>query len=401
MPETAEPDSGAAEPVEPDRRKPMMRRIVVVLAPALIYLSIRQLGLLFASWLARENKTPLGDALTSWDGQWFLGIAAGGYDHAPASLADAYGNRLPETPLAFFPGYPMLVRGLASIDGPNGLFSLVTSAFVITIAFGIVAAYGLARLGASIRGGSQYTGWILVALFAASPMAIVLSMTYSEAMFCAFAVWALVGVVERKWWLAGLCCGLAGFVRPTGIALLFAVGLAVAVALIKRRESWRPLLAGLIAPVGLVAYLGWVASRTGRWDGWFALQQRGWDSGFDGGAATWKFSIEALTTGRSVLEVATVGVIVSALVLLLIGFRMRLEWPLLAYAIGVLVMDLGANGLMNSKARLLLPAFTLLIPIAVALAKRRPTTVLGVLAAAAVTSAWIGAYAITSWGYAI
>jgi hypothetical protein len=50
---------------------------------------------------------------------------------------------------------------------------------------------------------------------------------------------------------------------------------------------------------------------------------------------------------------------------------------------------------------LLVPAFTLLIPVAIALAKRRTSTMIIVLCATAVGSAWIGAYSITSWGFAI
>jgi hypothetical protein len=56
---------------------------------------------------------------------------------------------------------------------------------------------------------------------------------------------------------------------------------------------------------------------------------------------------------------------------------------------------------MNSKARLLLPAFTLLIPIAIGLARRRTSTFVVTLSALAVASSWFGAYALTSWGYAI
>jgi hypothetical protein len=64
-------------------------------------------------------------------------------------------------------------------------------------------------------------------------------------------------------------------------------------------------------------------------------------------------------------------------------------------------MDVGSNGLMNSKIRLLLPAFTLLLPIALGLARRRPGTTTSVLVAAVAASAWFGAYALTGWPYAI
>jgi len=377
-----------------------VRRVGSLLAPALIFLGIREVGLLVLTWMAAVTDKSVSDALRSWDGQWFLAIAGGGYQGVPQELVDAFGQRSAETPLAFFPGYPMIVRWLAAVDGGGGI-GLVTASLTVTIVSGVACAYALARLGAHIRGGSRRTGLILVALFAATPMSIVLSMAYSEAMFCALAAWSLVGVLERKWILAGVCCSLAGLVRSTGAALVLTVGIAVVIAIVRRRDGWRPWVGGVIAPLGLLGYLAWVGSQTGEWDGWFALQERGWGTGFDGGTATVKFSLEALADARSVLEVATVGLIVVGLALLVIGIVRRVEWPLMAYAAAVLAMDLLANGLMNSKARLMLPAFTLLIPVALALAKRRPSTAVLTLCALAVAASWFGAYSITSWGYAI
>lgn len=377
-----------------------MRRVGALLAPALIFLGIRELGLLVLTWMASRNNHSVSEALRSWDGQWFLAIADGGYTGVPAGLVDAFGQRSAETPLAFFPGYPTIVRWFAAVDGSGGI-GLVTSALTVTIVSGVVCSYGLARMGRHIRGGSTHTGLILVALFAATPMSIVLSMAYSEAMFCALAVWALVGVLERRWILAGVCCTLAGLVRSTGAALVLAVCLAAVVAIVTHRASWRTWIGGLLAPVGLFGYLAWVGTQTGEWDGWFKLQERGWGTGFDGGAATLRFSLDALADARSVLEVTTVALIVVALILLVIMIVRRVEWPLVVYAAGVLAMDLASNGLMNSKARLMMPAFTLLIPIAVALARRRPATIVVTLCGLAVASSWFGAYALTSWGYAI
>jgi hypothetical protein len=392
---TAEP---GAQPPAPPRWT--LRRVGRLLAPALIFLGIREFGLLVLTWMAAATDRSVTEALRSWDGQWFLAIAEGGYERVPAGLVDAFGQRSAETPLAFFPGYPTVVRWFAALDGDGGM-GLVTASFTVTIVSGVACAYALARLGTHIRGGSRRTGLILVALFAATPMSIVLSMAYSEAMFCALAAWSLVGVLEKRWLLAGVCCAAAGLVRSTGAALLLAVGLAVIIAIVQRRDGWRPWVGGLIAPVGLIAYLGWVGTRTGEWDGWFKLQERGWGTGFDGGAATVRFSLEALADARSVLEVTTVGLIVVALVLLVIAVVRKVEWPLVVYAAAVLAMDLCANGLMNSKARLMLPAFTLLIPVALALAKRKPSTAVLTLCALAVAGSWFGAYSITSWGYAI
>jgi hypothetical protein len=372
-------------------------------APALIYLFVRQVGVYvlqlvvdYQNELHGSTMTAMGE-LRSWDGEWFLGIAAGGYDDVPSRLADAAGRRTAETPLAFFPGYPALVRW---VDGLPGV-SVEGAGFAVSVISGLFCAYALFVLGRTVRNGSTAAGLVLVTLFAASPMAVVLSMTYSEATFCAFAAWALVGVVRKRWILAGVCCSAAGLVRPTAAALIAAVVLAAVVAVLADRRDWRAWAGGLVAPLGLLGYLGWVSLRTGDLAGWFGVQQRGWNSKFDGGAATLKFAFEHLGNPRSELETGTVWLLIVAIVLVCYAFQRRLEWPLIVYGIGVLVMDLGSNGLMNSKARLLLPAFTLLIPLALVLARRRLSTVLTVLGLVTLFSAWFGAYSLAVWQYAI
>jgi hypothetical protein len=64
-------------------------------------------------------------------------------------------------------------------------------------------------------------------------------------------------------------------------------------------------------------------------------------------------------------------------------------------------MDVGSNGMMASKARLLLPAFVLLVPIAIGLAKRQTATMVLTLTSLVVVTSWFGAYAVTVWSYAI
>jgi hypothetical protein len=385
------------QPAREARRVPRVDRRAVLtrLAPAVVFLSVRAVGVAVLALMVDGNPTRLAGELRSWDGEWLLGVAGGGYDAVPGGLVDAFGGRTAETPLAFFPGYPAMVSAVRFVTSLN----LFGAGLVVSLIAGIFAAYGLARLGELVPGGSRRVGLLLVGLWAAAPMGIVLSMTYSEGLFCAFAVWALVRVLQREWLLAGLACAIAGLVRPTAAALVLAVALAVVVALVRRQDGWRPWVGGLLAPAGLLGYLAFVAANAD--GGWFGVQQRGWDSRFDGGAATTTFSLEVLASGRSVLEVTTVLVLIGGVVLLFVGIAQRLPVPLLVYGAAVLAMDLGSNGLMNSKARLLLPAFTLLLPVAIGLARRRPGTAWAVLAAATIASAWFGAYALTGWPYAI
>ena len=391
----------------------LIASLVVRTAPAWVFLWVRAIGVLVLRWQAAIDDTTLSALLSKWDGLWMLGIALGGYDNVAPGLQDAFGHRYAETPLAFFPGYPVAVGTFRFLTGTPTLIAGLT----VSLVAGVVMAFGLARLGELVPGGSRRVGLALVALVAAAPMGIVWSMTYSEGLFCAAAVWALVAVLRREWVLAGVCTALAGTVRPTGAALLLAVGGALLLVALRRYEGgrgdgWRPWVGGVIAPLGMLGYLAYVRLHAAAGDGghgpvggWFGVQQRGWNSHFDAGSATVKFTREVLASGRSVLEVGTVFVLAGAIVLLVVSARQAvagaLPWPLVVYSAGVLVMDLGSNGLMNSKARLLLPAVTLLVPVAVALGRRRPATTVSVLLAAALLSAWFGGYALTGWSYAI
>jgi len=390
-----------------DVRARRIRRTALALAPGVLYLAVREFGVLVLWLTGRVADLDLVTTLTTWDGQWYLGLAAGGYANAPADLLDAYGAQSAETPLAFFPGYPTVVRWVGQVPG----LTLVDSALLVSTVFGILAAYALVRLGRIVRGGSDRAGYVLVALFAASPMGVVLSMAYSESMFCALAAWTLVFLLERRWLWAGACCALAGLVRPTAAALVLAVAVAALVYVYRARGNVRTrtcaIVGVLVAPTGLLGYLSWAgdwirpqADWLDRMASWTELQENGWGSHFDGGIATLGFVRDTLSEPNW-QDGAAIAVVAGAVPLLVWAFRRRLEWPLLAYTAGMLVMTLGSAGLMTSKPRLLLPAFTLLVPPAMALAKRRTATLAVVLACVVVASAWFGACSLVFWENAI
>jgi hypothetical protein len=369
------------------------------LAPAGIYLTVRAVGIAVLALMAGGSQAV--SELTSWDGAWLLTIAEHGYDGVPTGMLDAFGHHNPDTALGFFPGYPALVAAVSVLTGG----SVVVAGLLVAAAAGVVAAYGLTLIGELVPGGSRRTGLLLTALFAASPMGVVLSMTYTEALFCALVAWALVGVLRDQWLLAGLCAAAAGLVRPTGAAVVAAVGLAALAAVIARRHEggggWRPWLGGLLAGTGILAYLGWVAERTGVPDGWMRIQRDGWGWYLDGGAATGRYVASVLTSGERLFDIVTALALAGSLVLFGLAAARRTPWPLLVHAALVLLPVWGTHGLMNAKLRLLLPAFVLLLPVASGLANRRTGTAVAVVAAAALASAWFGGYALTIWRYGI
>lgn len=386
-----------ARPAAPAPSRPNRDRVRAALAPAAVFLAVRAVGVAVLALMAAARGTSLRGELGSWDGLWLLGIAGSGYGGVRADLTDAFGVRTAETALGFFPGYPGAVAAVGVLTGGD----LLVAGVVVSTLSGVAAAYALVRLGELVPGGSRRAGLLLVALFAAWPMGVVLSMAYTEALFCACAAWAMVGVLERRWLLAGAATAAAGLVRPTASSLLLAVGLAALVAVVTRRDGWRPWAGGALAGSGLLAYLAYVAGRTGEPLGWFRVQREGWGWHLDGGAATLGYAADVLTSGQRLFEVATVGALVASLVLFVVAVRMRLPWPLLVYAGAVLVTVWGTDGLMNTKIRLLLPAFVLLVPVAVGLARRRPGTAAAVVTVTVLASASFGGYALTIWDFAI
>jgi hypothetical protein len=387
-------------PPAPDHRA-LTRTLGAALLPGAVHLAVRLVGVVVLGGMASLRGSTLLGELRSWDGVWMLAIATHGYAGVPATLVDAFGRHTADTAYAFFPGYPAMIATAGLLTGGD----LVASALLVSAVAGVVTAYGLMQLVEALPddlldGRPRRVGLLLVALFAAAPMAVVLSMAYTEALFCALTVWALVGALRERWLLAGLCCAGAGLVRPTGSSLVLAVGLAALVAAVRMR-SGRPLLAAVLAPLGLLGYLGFVAWRTGSPTGWFAIQRTGWGSEFDGGASLATFVGRTVSGGHEVYDLAVLLALVASLTLLVVAVRMRLPWPLLVYTVAVLVTVWASDGQIHSRVRLLVPAFPLLVPVAVGLARRRTGTAVAVVVAAALASAWFGGYTLTIWRYAI
>lgn len=406
------------------------------LAPVALFLVIRAVGVVTLSRFTQLRSGTLRGALSSWDGKWMLDIAQYGYGGVPYTQADAHGYRDADTPYAFFPGYPMLVGAVAKLPG----FSTFGAAMTVNVVVGCIGAIGAARLGAlccrlmaeraQVSGQSPTTGWftdnlrissrismwcnattasttnadprrvglILVVLFAAAPMGIVLSMAYTEALFCALAVWALIGVLERRWVLAGVVTMFAGLTRPTAVVL---VGVVMLAAVVAADGGWRRWAAVALSPLGYLGYLGVVWHQTGSPTGWFTIQTQGWGTQIDYGKTSWQFINYSLVNSGEVAVVATAWIMIATIALVAVCIWERLPWPVLLYGTLVIVSIAGSSGLMMSRPRLLLPAFVMLIPAAIALARSRPFTQVWVLIAVVALSSWFGAHMLTVYPHAI
>jgi hypothetical protein len=389
---TVEPDGTVARAGSAQPAAGWRRMLGVALA---IYAASRVAQLVVVAWMAPHSDPSVRSRLLAWDAGWFVAVARDGYPHGYSynGSGELVGNGL-----AFFPGYPLLIRAVQYVSG----LDFDTSALAVSWLAGGAAAALVFALGSRLY--DLRTGAILTALFCTQPMSVVLSMAYSEALFVAFVAGTLLAAHRRAWLTAGLLGVAAGLTRPTGVAL--AVALAVAVALRLRvhptpAERWRAVAAALLALAAVPAYLAWVGLRVGQPRAWFDIQTAGWGSTFDWGVATWRYVGSALRNGDGWIQVSVAWLLIAAAIAAAVAVARRVWPPLVVYGLIALVLVLGQGGYYHSKPRLLLPVLLVLVPVAVALGRIRTRAAVVAVIAWAAFGLWYGAYLITVWHFAV
>ncbi|MGV9992378.1 hypothetical protein [Streptomyces sp. NPDC003374] len=400
-------------------------------APALLgYAAVRALGLLvLAAWSAARGKSAYTLLTARWDALWYERVAGPGY---------GYEVRLPNgdvhSSLAFFPLLPWLERLGAAVTP----LSYADAGFVVALLASLAAAWGIFAVADHVHG--RRAGVCAVLVWAVLPVGIVQSMAYSESLFTALAAWSLYAVLTGRWVSAGVLALAAGLTRPVGLAVAVAVWTGAITSFVRSRGTgdgggaWRaarapgamgrdacaPAVTGrdegapagpsraalsravagmLLAPLGAAGYVLWVGHRTGGGPLGYLDVQAGWHNGFDGGYAFARFAAGKLTSFPSALAglalIAGVGLVIR---LYVTGVRQGQPLPLLVYSGVITALALCASGYFGSKPRLLLPAFPLLLPLALALARLRPPRQAQVLGAVAVASALYGAFWLNGSG---
>ncbi|MEU3314592.1 hypothetical protein ABZ716_16990 [Streptomyces sp. NPDC006687] len=359
----------------------------------LVHIALRATGLaVMAVWAGVKGVSPWEILGGRWDAVYYVHIAQYGLT-TPMTTPSPCAFAGPSCQMAFFPVYPMLVRYVSLLTH----LPMTGVAIGLAILASLVAAWGIFSVTDKIYG--RRVALFTCALFALEPAALVQSMAYTEPLFLALSVWAMYAVMTKSWLTAGVLAFFAGATRPSGSAIVAAVVLAGVWEYVqwrRRRRSQRPAVgrivaASLIAPLGWFGYVGYVGWHFGRWDGYFELQRR-WGSVYDGGFDTlsqlWQTFTEVHTTLNHVVVSLTV---VTAVVLFVLMTRRRRP-PIVVWIFTAMIMlvALGGAGFYFSKMRFIMPAFPLLFPFALALARARRSTVLWILGSATAVSALFG-----------
>ncbi len=207
----------------------------------------------FSHYLADEIRPGRGivartvhDGLLAWDGSWYADIAIRGY------------AGLPQEALRFFPGFPLLGRGIGLITGDRVALVLVANVAALIAA---VLLYRLVRWERGDERLATRAAWLL----SIAPPAFVFVMAYTDALALALAIGAFLAMRRGQWWWAAGAALAVGVVRPTGF--LLAVPLAVEAwqgfAATGARDRVARVMAVVAAPVGALVYLVWVWRRYG------------------------------------------------------------------------------------------------------------------------------------------
>jgi hypothetical protein len=369
-------------------------------APALaLYVAIRLVALLVLAWMAHRQGYTVLERLRLYDARWLVRLANQGYQPLVPPGEDGHP---PMSNIAFLPLYPVIIRIISFVPG----LTTVIAGLIVTGVSGLVAAVGLDRFGRRLVGG-RAGGLVVVTLWATWPHSVVLEMPYTEALFVALAVWSMLALLDERWVTAGVLCLLAGATRSLGVALSAALIVSAALAVIRALRAGlgvprRPVVGAVLAPLGFLGYLGYQWARTGRPDAWFWVQSHQWSAGFDGGNYTVHEISKLLTRSEPetplVLIVCSITVVAS-LVLFVALAADRAPLPVLLYTGLVTLLSFGTENYLNSRARFLLCAFPLVVPIARALRGSPRRTLVVLLVGVVLVSAWYNAWVLVVWQF--
>jgi hypothetical protein len=295
----------------------------------------------------------LSEWFTGWDGAFYATVVRDGY---PSVIPYADGQMLPNN-IAFFPGYPLLGKAFSILP-----FSTEISLLVAALVAGAVATVLLWITAEQLWDRKVADRATL--LFVFSPGAYVLSWAYSEALLLALSIGCLLALVRRRWFIAGLLAAGATATRPNAVVIVLCC-LVAAVPVARRERTWKPLVAPVLAPLGIALYFGYLWARTGVVDAWFKVEHDIWRSKIDYGARLYdfldRFVHHPIRDSSDMLVGVTTILAIAGLVVMFTSRRLPVTYKL--FGLGMLLLPvLSAELLM--RPRWLFTAFPIVLGVA-------------------------------------
>jgi hypothetical protein len=206
------------------------------------------------------RRQRFAEIFAAWDSGWYFDIASRGY----------YFNPDGQSSVAFFPLFPMLMRGAAWPFGQTDQ-AIWAAGILISCATFFLALVTLHRLTEKIFGDRE-TARRAVFYLAVFPFSLFFTRVYAESVFLLTSLLAVSRACDGQWRRAGLWGALAALARPNGIL----IGVPLVLMALGGRPAPRALIGRLAAllpvPLALAGYSAYVYSLSGDPLGWLSSQ---------------------------------------------------------------------------------------------------------------------------------
>jgi len=243
---------------------------------------------------------------SAWDSAFYEKIATVGYEYATD------GN---EHSVAFFPLFPLFIRGVMSL---GGLPVEVAGILVNNLAF--LGALIVLYAWVEERHGIKAARWATVVL-AWCPLSLFGSVVYSEGLFLLFSTSALRAFDKKQYAWTALWGALATAARPTGMALIPAFLLVAW----RERAGAIAYLASLATGIGLLLYSLYCQVRFGDFFAFLHAQQA-WRASFGFDWQGWRKMLMQISLGTKEWHPSLIKHPVHPLLFLLIVGSYYLLW---------------------------------------------------------------------------
>jgi len=310
-------------------------RVAVLLSLVLATVATDQLGV--------AKPAPLVDKLLAWDAHQYLEVAEHGYRAVPYAFR-------------FFPGFPLLARGLGTLLGGHAGLAMLLIANGCALAFGAVL-YRLVCRETSDPRTARLAVWFALATPATAPLV----MGYAESLGLLAVVVAFFAARQGRWRLTALSAASVGLTWSIGAA--FALPLAIEAARGWRRARplervWRAV--AVAAPVLVTgAYLAWVERETG--SGWrevYGVQTKVYHRGFAEPVGRMVRAARDLVAGHHAQGIQFLWAVLALALLVVLARRLPASYT--AWVVVVFLVGISADNI-DSFERYLMRAFPLAV----------------------------------------
>ena len=208
---------------------------------------------------------PFLNQQVSWDSEYYLSIANGGYEDPIMRRIPIRGTgEVVSQNYAFFPLYSHVMRVVMlplSVVGLTPIATATLAGVIVALVgtlFGMIGLYDLAREELGEDGAIRAAFYLLI-----FPTGFFLAQVYTEGLFVGLAFCSLALMRRQRLWAAAILAAFTVWTRAVGVALIIPLALAWYKTVAGKPLDKRAALRGLSMLLPVAAYVVWSNSAWG------------------------------------------------------------------------------------------------------------------------------------------